>query len=872
MNALVAMIAVLTVCGYAQEAWREVSPLERWEWDQRRFGDPGTGAIPPAAADLDQRFAQQIARAVNTKHARTASTLVEPIGPINVAGRIRAFAFDARSSTALMCGGVTGGVWRSIDGGSSWVRMTPPTLVPHVSCILQSRLNPDTWYAGTGEGLSTTERRTSTQLRTIGTGTGIYRSTDNGTSWHSITPAPSGLPNTRPTQLWQIVWRLASRSDGSNERVYAACYGGIVAWDGVQWNLELGDTTLPAFCTEIIAAGDRLFAAIGATDEGLRPRQYGIFMWTSNLGWRNITPPNFPTVRRIVLAASADASVLYVYTQRPQVWSQRYQSFASEHTLWRYSSTMNVWEDRSAWLSSAINPNNMPLETLGGYAMALAVHPQNSSVVYLGSTDLFVSHDGFRSSIVHMGGYPYRIGTLHPDIHAIVPHPTNPNQLYVATDGGIYMTSAALAQSAPRWMALNTGLMTTQAYHVACDKTMQSPQLVLAGFQDNSCWYSQRAAYGEAWKFAGGGDGCRVLVADGENLVFTSSQFGEIYAFSVRQNQFLPLPRPPHSSSVFVTEFAYSRQLRLLVLALDSMLYRIGVRSDGFDSVWERACSLPNGELITTIALASDTAIVGTVSGKLFLCSLLDGKVELLAASFPPGSFIAAIDWDEVDRQRIVVTISNYTLPSIYATWDGGRSWHSVGGSLDEEQTHGWGPSVRVVRVLYRNNKRLYIAGTSIGAFVTDTLDANTVWRPLGLTTLGTLPVEAIDTRNSDGWTVIGTHGGGIYACYLDPHVLDSTPQEPPRSFFVEQCSPQPVTESAIIRVHVPRAEGIVVFELFDLLGRQSRTIATPVTQSGTVSIILAPTDIQNLPAGTYVYRISWNDQHTSGTFIRSVP
>jgi hypothetical protein len=176
------------------------------------------------------------------------------------------------------------------------------------------------------------------------------------------------------------------------------------------------------------------------------------------------------------------------------------------------------------------------------------------------------------------------------------------------------------------------------------------------------------------------------------------------------------------------------------------------------------------------------------------------------------------------------------------------------------------------VRVLYRNNKRLYIAGTSIGAFVTDTLDANTVWRPLGLTTLGTLPVEAIDTRNSDGWTVIGTHGGGIYACYLDPHVLDSTPQEPPRSFFVEQCSPQPVTESAIIRVHVPRSEGIVVFELFDLLGRHGRTIATPVTQSGTVSIILAPTDIQNLPAGTYVYRISWNDQHTSGTFIRGVP
>lgn len=869
---LLALLAFVAVSMAARQQWEEPSPLDRQQWEVLRYRDPKTGTIPPEAAARDAALARILQR-TETKRPRTASVLVEPIGPVNVAGRTRALAVDSRASSVLMCGGVTGGVWRSIDRGRSWVRMTSPLLVPHVSCIVQSRSAPDTWYIGTGEGLSTTERRTSTQLRTVGTGTGIYRSTDNGTSWYPITPPVTEQPNVLSRSPWQIVWRLAVVSDAGQERLYAACYGGIYAWDGNTWRLEVGDSSQPAFATDIVAAGGSLYAAIGATDDGLRPPYYGIFERRGG-SWRSITPPAFPTVRRIVLAVSADGSILYAFAQRPRSWNDRYTSFSSEHVLWRYSAATGQWQDRTAWLALLQSPMQTPLETLGGYCMTIAVYPTNPDIVYVGGTDLYASHDGCRSSAFHLGGYPYTVepGALHPDIHAVVFDPNDPSRLYAATDGGVYLTTSPLTQGEHYWEALTNGLTTTQTYHVAHDP-FGTDQFVIAGFQDNSNWYSSALAYGAPWTFAGGGDGCRVLVGSGRQLVFATSQFGYVYALDASSDapRFIQLPSPPRSGTAFVTEIAYDRTSQQLVLALDSDLYRLRVTPTETEREWTRAAALPAGELITTIALWQTTALVGTASGTLYTADLITGRVEPIAIPLPRGSFVAAIEWDRADRSHIVVTVSNYTLPSIFASWDGGNTWQSVGGSLDEEH-NGWGPSVRVVRVLDRNGKRLYIAGTSIGAFVADSLHAGTQWQPIGTTTLGVLPVEAVETRSSDGLTLFGTHGGGIYACYLDPSTIGGDVPTVPNDFLVEECTPHPVVEYTTIGVHVPRSGGIVRLELFDALGRKLLERLRPATSAGTVSIVLSQSDLSVCPAGTYFYRVAWEDRVVSGKFVRQSP
>lgn len=869
------LTVVLLVTATAQTTTphkEEAHPSDRWQWDCRRFGTPQTGIVPPDAALRDAAFARRLL--ATTRSALMTLAAVQPIGPTNVAGRTRALAFDRRSPQVVMTGGVTGGIWRSIDGGTSWVRMTPPTLVPAVSCIVQSLRNPDTWYAGTGEGLSTTERRTSTMLRTIGTGTGIYRSTDNGTSWHSISPPVVGQPNALPTQAWQIVWRLAVGASEAGETLYAACYGGIFAWDGQRWQLELGDTTNPAFCTEIVAVGDKLYAALGASDDGSTPTEYGIFVRSmSNRTWRRITPAGFPSAaRRIILAASVDGSMLYVFAQEPRSWSARYSSFASQHMLWRYVPATDSWADRSAWLARLKNPQQMPIETLGGYCMTLAVHPRNPNAVYVGSTDVFLSLDGCVRSAIHLGGYPYRIepGSLHPDVHALVFPPNDPEQLYAATDGGIYRTSTPLPSDEAYWEALNDGLTTTQAYHVAINRSVPTSRFVIAGFQDNSNWYTRNAAYGEPWSFAYGGDGCRVLVAEAGKLIIASSQFGSVYALD-EQMELLSMPSPPRSGTAFVTEVAYDESLHAVILALDNALYRLGYSNGSFEPAWTQAAAIPHQDLITALAVHEGIALAGTAEGRLYRCDLTTGQVEqFTTAPIPIGAFIAAIDWDEDDRRRIIATISNYTLPSILTTWDGGTTWQWVGGSLDED-SNGWGPSVRVVRSIAQNGKRLYVAGTSIGAFITDSLSAQTAWQPLGLTTIGVLPVEAIDVRSSDGLTVLGTHGGGIFLCTLSAGVLGADSQPPPpNNFFVESPLPNPTTDHALIRVHLPRSSGTLTFELFDALGRKLSERRQQLRQAGIVPLLLTPTDLGSLPTGTYFFRVQWDNHNVSGTLVKT--
>ncbi|MDW8074974.1 MAG: hypothetical protein RMK00_04280 [Bacteroidota bacterium] len=871
MKLCLVILAALTILLPAQDAGWEIHPWMRFEWERLRYSNPQTGSIPPQAALRDAEYAARIASLQQEKSASTASSQVQPIGPTNVAGRTRALVIDRRAPNVLVCGGVTGGIWRSIDYGQSWVRLTPPTLVPHVSCIVQSIQDPNTWYAGTGEGLSTTERRTSTLLRTIGTGTGIYRSTDNGLSWSLISPFPTAQPNSTPAQSWQITWRLDLLPTPQGELLFAACYSGIYSWNGSTWKMEIGDSTSPPFCTDLVTAAGKVYVALGATDEGIRPTNYGIFERLPNGSWRNITPAGFPTVRRMILAAAADGSILYVLTQAPRAWSQRYMSFASTHTLWRYSAATHQWENCTEWIDALLRRTEYSLETLGGYCMALAVHPRQPNVVFVGGTDLFSSHDGCQSLAFHLGGYPYIVeaGALHPDVHALVFDPTDYNRLYVATDGGVYLTTSPLQQGETYWTALNNGLTTTQVYHVALDKLSSDSRLVIAGFQDNSNWYTPAATYGVPWIFAGGGDGCRVLVGDGRRLLFATSQFGYVYAVDATEEEplFRPLPSLPKSSKMFVTEIAYDRATNTLVVAVDNSLYRLRVDTQTQDSSWLHAASLPTSSLISTIALRGSRALAGTVDGLLYRADISTGIVEQITAPLPAGGFIAAIDWDEEDTNRIIVTISNYTLPSIFATWDNGRNWIAVGGTLDEEM-YGWGPSVRVVRSLHRNGKRLYIAGTSVGAFTADSLSPTTQWQPLGLTSLGALPVEAIDLRSSDGLVILGTHGGGVFACTLNPSAAATDTVDSSGTFFVEQCIPHPVKDYAIINAHVPSSGGTITLHLYDLQGRLLLHRTQEVLRPGVFSFVLSPSEFARQPNGAYIYSVQWNKHRATGAFI----
>jgi hypothetical protein len=165
----------------------------------------------------------------------------------------------------------------------------------------------------------------------------------------------------------------------------------------------------------------------------------------------------------------------------------------------------------------------------------------------------------------------------------------------------------------------------------------------------------------------------------------------------------------------------------------------------------------------------------GTSLGKLYrLDNANTGNpvpVEITGTDFPVNAFIAYIDIDPENADRVMVTFSNYGVQSLFHTSDGGATWIAVGGNLEEfPDGSGNGPSIRCTKKLSFQGKKIIFAGTSCGLFSTRELKGDsTVWIKEGAISIGNVIVDMIDARTTDGFIAVGTHGNGVYSTYFNP-------------------------------------------------------------------------------------------------------
>ena len=100
-------------------------------------------------------------------------------GPGNVPGRTIALLDlpgDANHNTWL-AGAATGGIWKTTNGGSSWINKSQNFSVLPISSLAMSASNSSTVYAGTGEYVSSL---------TTAIGDGIFKSSDQGETWTQL--------------------------------------------------------------------------------------------------------------------------------------------------------------------------------------------------------------------------------------------------------------------------------------------------------------------------------------------------------------------------------------------------------------------------------------------------------------------------------------------------------------------------------------------------------------------------------------------------------------------------------------------------------------------------------------------------------------
>ena len=417
-----------------------------------------TGEIDPSWI-LDAQ-----AQADRLSAGKTASLEWESMGPDNGGGRTRAMLVDRDSSNVVYAGSVSGGLFKSSNGGATWRSMSDPTHNLAVVSICQTA-NGDLYY-GTGEFPYIGYGGGGSSSTPAFIGGGIFKSSDRGRTW---TRLASTVPSaSTPGGEWTSVARMEAHPTNSSV-VYAGTSGGFKrsADGGQTWT-----TTLSGMVRDmtISSSGELWVANNGKTmfsnDEGLTwvekstptPGTTGLPRRTSRTRMA-VSPQNNDIV--YVAQLSGDAlSAVYRSADKGATWTKIGQKGAQ------------------------FDPMCQSGRCQGEYDFLFAVSPKDANHIWLGGITVWdwQQSTGWRqvSTTSGFGGgaNPFY---LHSDNHEMVFDPKNPNTAYIGNDGGIFKST----DHGYTWTERNYDYRTYQFYAFG----MGRDRKLIGGTQDNGTTY-----------------------------------------------------------------------------------------------------------------------------------------------------------------------------------------------------------------------------------------------------------------------------------------------------------------------------------------------------------------------------------------------
>lgn len=882
---------------------------QRSEYLHQMLANPSTNEIPVNMRDLETEFVHELARKADLNRLRmsaaganskNAPSLLawSSLGPNNVGGRTRAVAIDVNNENIILSAGVSGGVWRSVNGGQSWTKTTEPEELHSVTCIVQDTRpgKGNVWYYGTGELVGNSTRSPGAPFR----GDGIYKSVDGGLTWQ---PLPSTQVN-NPEKFnspFMYVWDITINPNSANDEIIAAIYGGIVrSVDGGQtWTTVLGNALyevgnnvdlndVPAvFYTEVYRANNGVFYASLSRTTNSANIFYslgGVYRSDDGVNWTRIIAHTGAPYRRTEIGAStSNPNIVYFLSDTGQ-----------DHELIKYNNGTGVIEDRSDNLPDGSDEEVESFDSQSSYDLFVRVHPADENTVFVGGTNIYRSTDGFatKESIEWIGGYNPEVEgnssypNHHPDQHDLVFLPSNPNVMISANDGGLHKTNNNLA-SPVVYESLNNGYITTQYYTITMS---QSPtdNFAFGGLQDNGSILSTFDAGGNGVNLIGGDGGFTASTRFGINY-YTSFQNGQVYRLTLNSNYTLSsfarvdpsgAGADPSQPILFINPYVLDHNNgNRMFFAGGDFLWRnrnlsqipSGLQTKT-DVNWEKLerTGIASGS-ISAVETSSDQENIlyyGTSQGQVFRMDFAhsDGYTvaEITSDIFPFGGYVNSIAVNPTDANEIVVVFSNYQVKSVFRSIDGGTTFEGISGNLEEDPTGmGGGPSVRWAEIVPKidGNTEYYLA-TSVGLFSSIAINGeNTIWLQEGAQSIGNVPVNMLDYRRSDGEIVVATHGNGLYRSQIEGVVPEPVISSG-SGLVVQNAFPNPFTDNIAINYTLPETD-MVRARVYNSDGKLVKTIALGLGFQGENEIFWDGTDVSNssVPPGIYIIRLEYRNE-----------
>lgn len=756
---------------------RADAPAEWARFQRERRLPAGADEIPvdawqraaSASAKLPLYSTRQRAFVGRGAREKAAAPRWEFLGPTNIAGRARAFAFDPRNADRLYLAGVSGGLWVSNDAGANWAPLSDAAAYLNIGSIAIDPVAPDTIYLGTGELYRYSEQPYASMW-----GQGILRSSDGGQTFQQLVASASD-------DFRYVADIEISAQD--HRRVYAATNSGI--WRSNDGGASFQRVLRPADanggnryegCTELLllpeAGRDVLLASCASRSIDDRYWLPGTILPPACNGpcpaalYRNDDAGGAGAWQQVLTEAGMGRTSLDYARSNPAIVYGVSASIVAGpdrtgdgrgdydnglHAVWRSDDGGRTWQARvrntsadrlSTFLLSYADSfdastcgfgSNDPYSA-GWYNQAIAVHPLNPEIVWVAGMEHYRSDDGGRtfgkaSYWWYHPGSPYGV---HADQHLLRFDPrfngTTRLRLYSLNDGGLAYTDngdlntvrGARAACSPvagmvTWRDLTNGLGTTQFYTGAVSADGRT---YMGGLQDNGTLINGSNGSQRFWRHIYGGDGASVAIDPRDpRVVYASAQNISIGRSIDGGNTFVDAVAGLADTPIFIMPYVLDPSAPDRLYAGATRLWR----TDNQGRAWRQA-SGPFGvefrHRVSALAVSPTNPNRMLAGNQVAIHwnqqALASGPTTSWNAAVPRTGWVSSLVFDPVDADIAYATYSSFGGDHVWRSADGGRTWAAIDGSgsgrLPDLPVHS-------LAVDPTDRQRLYI-GTDLGVYV----------------------------------------------------------------------------------------------------------------------------------------------------------